>query len=126
MAYEYDSENIFAKILRGEIPNNTVLETEHCLAFRDLYPQAPEHILVIPKGPYVNFDHFGAEASDTELADFSRTVARIAKEIGVSPDAGGQGYRLITNTGAHGVQDVPHMHMHLLGGRVLGRILQQA
>jgi len=81
---------------------------------------------VIPKGPYVNFDHFGAKASDAELVDFSRTVARIAAETGVSPDAGGQGYRLISNAGAHGVQDVPHMHMHLIGGRVLGRILQQA
>ncbi len=126
MAYEYDSENIFAKILRGEIPNNTVLETEHCLAFRDLYPQAPEHILVIPKGPYVNFDHFGAEASDAELADFSRTIARIAREIGVDPASGGDGYRLITNAGRNASPDVPHLHIHLLGGRHLGRMLQQA
>ena len=126
MAYEYDSENIFAKILRGEIPNNTVMETEHCLAFRDLYPQAPEHILVIPKGAYVNFDHFGAEASDAELVDFSRTVARIARDIGVDPASGGNGYRLIANTGTDGVADVPHLHVHLLGGRRLGRMLQQA
>jgi len=126
MAYEYDKENIFAKILRGEIPNTTVMETEHCLAFRDLYPQAPEHILVIPKGAYVNFDHFGTEASDAELADFSRIIAKIAQDIGVDPASGGDGYRLIANTGKHGVQDVPHMHMHLLGGRRLGRMLQQA
>ncbi len=125
MAYAYDNENIFAKILRGDIPNDTVLETEYCLAFRDLYPQAPEHILVIPKGAYVNFDHFGTEGSDAELADFSRTVAKIARQIGVDPASGGDGYRLISNTGAHGVQDVPHVHIHLLAGRPLGRMLQQ-
>jgi len=123
MAYKYDSKNIFAKILRGEIPNNTVMETEHCLAFRDIAPQAPEHILVIPRGAYVNFDHFGAEASDAELVDFNRTIAKIANEIGAAPGEGGEGYRLIANTGAHGVQDVPHFHMHLLGGRRLGRML---
>ncbi|MCF6273356.1 MAG: histidine triad nucleotide-binding protein [Rhodobacteraceae bacterium] len=124
MAYEYDPQNIFAKILRGEIPNTTVMETEHCLAFRDIAPAAPEHILVIPKGAYVNFDHFGAEASDAELVDFSRTVAKIAREIGVAPAAGGSGYRLISNTGSHGVQDVPHLHIHLLGGRRLGRMIE--
>ena len=123
MAYDYDSENIFAKILRGEIPNDTVMETDHCLAFRDIAPQAPVHVLVIPKGAYVNFDHFGSEASDTELVDFNRTVAKIANEIGAAPGDGGEGYRLIVNTGAHGVQDVPHFHMHLLGGRRLGRML---
>lgn len=123
MAYEYDSENIFAKILRGEIPNTTVMETEHCLAFRDINPLAPEHILVIPRGAYVNFDHFGAEATDAELVDFSRTIAKIAQEIGAAPSEGGNGYRLITNTGADGVQDVPHLHVHLLGGRRLGRML---
>ncbi len=124
MAYDYDNENIFAKILRGEIPNTTVMETGHCLAFRDIAPAAPEHILVIPKGAYVNFDHFGSEASDAELVDFSRTVAKIADEIGVAPGSGGAGYRLIANTGKHGVQDVPHMHVHLLGGRRLGRMIQ--
>ncbi len=126
MAYTYDTENIFAKILRGEIPNNTVMETEHCLAFRDLYPQAPEHILIIPKGAYVNFDHFGAEASDAELVDFSRIIAKISRDIGVSPDMGGQGYRLIANADIHGVADVAHLHVHLLGGRRLGRMLQPA
>ena len=100
------------------------METEHCLAFRDINPLAPEHILVIPKGAYVNFDHFGAEASDAELADFTRTLAKIAKETGMAPSEGGEGYRLIANTGAHGVQDVPHYHMHLIGGRRLGRMLQ--
>lgn len=123
MAYTYDSENIFAKILRGEIPNNTVLETAHCLAFQDINPMAPDHILIIPKGPYVNFDHFGAEASNAELADFSRVIARIAKDIGVDPASGGGGYRLIANTGKNGVQDVPHVHVHLIAGRPLGRML---
>jgi len=123
MAYDYDSENIFAKILRGEIPNSTVMETEHCLAFRDIAPQAPEHILVIPRGAYVNFDHFGAEASDAEIVDFSRTVAKITQEIDAAPGQGGEGYRLIANTGNHGVQDVPHLHVHILGGKRLGRML---
>lgn len=123
MAYEYDSENIFAKILRGEIQNTTVMETEHCLAFRDISPLTPEHILVIPKGAYVNFDHFGMEASDAELADFSRVIAKITREIGVAQDTGGNGYRLISNAGPHGVQDVQHLHMHILGGRRIGRMI---
>ncbi len=123
MAYEYDSDNIFAKILRGEIPNDTVMETEHSLAFRDIAPAAPEHILVIPKKAYVNFDHFGAKATDAEIVDFTRTVAKITLELGVAQAAGGEGYRLITNAGPHGVQDVPHYHMHILGGRRLGRMI---
>jgi histidine triad (HIT) family protein len=126
MAYAYDDQNVFAKILRGEIPNRTVLETEHCLAFEDIRPQAPVHVLVIPKGPYVNFDHFGTEASDAEIADFTRTVARLCAELGVAPGAAGGGYRLIANSGEAGVQEVPHMHVHILGGRVLGRMLERA
>ena len=123
MAYDYDDQNVFARILRGEIPNATVLETDHTLAFRDIRPQAPLHVLVIPKGPYVNFDHFGAEASDAEILDFNRTVARLCTDLDVAPCDGGAGYRLIANSGAAGVQEVPHMHMHILGGRVLGRML---
>ncbi|WP_285671292.1 histidine triad nucleotide-binding protein [Paralimibaculum aggregatum] len=123
MSYAYDDQNIFAKILRGEIPNRTVLETEHCLAFHDIAPQAPVHVLVIPKGPYVNADHFGAEASAGELADFQRTIARVAAETGVAESAGGEGYRLIANSGVNGVQEVPHYHVHMLGGRGLGRML---
>jgi histidine triad (HIT) family protein len=126
MPYAYDDQNVFAKILRGEIPNKTVLETEHCLAFHDIRPQAPVHVLVIPKGAYVNFDHFGAEASDAEIADFTRTVARLCADLGVAPGAEGSGYRLIANSGAHGVQEVPHLHVHLLGGRRLGRMLPSA
>jgi histidine triad (HIT) family protein len=123
MPYSYDDQNVFARILRGEIPNDTVLETEHTLAFRDIRPQAPVHVLVIPKGAYVSFDHFGAEASDAEIVDFTRVVAEVCARIGVAPGNGGDGYRLIANSGAHGVQEVPHMHLHILGGRGLGRML---
>lgn len=125
MAYTYDDTNVFARILRGEIPNKTVLETEHTLAFHDIGPQAPLHVLVIPKGRYVTFDHFAAEASEAELVDFMRTAAKVCEITGISPAAGGEGYRTIANSGVHGVQEVPHYHMHILGGRVLGRMLQQ-
>jgi histidine triad (HIT) family protein len=122
MPYAYDDQNIFAKILRGEIPNETVLETAHCLAFKDINPQAPVHVLVIPKGPYVCFDHFAAEASDGELADFNRAIGEVCRltEVAVG------GYRVISNAGEHGVQEVPHLHMHVLGGRNLGRMLERA
>ena len=123
MAYSYDDTNVFARILRGEIPNKTVKETAHTLAFHDIGPQAPVHVLVIPKGRYVNFDHFAAEASEAEIVDFMRTAAEVCKMTGVAPDATGAGYRTIANSGAHGVQEVPHYHMHILGGRVLGRML---
>ena len=123
MAYDYDDQNIFARILRGEIPNQTVAETEHTLAFHDIRAQAPVHVLVIPKGPYVTYDHFAAEASDAEIADFTRVVGRLCADLGVAPDAGG-GYRLIVNAGQDGGQEVPHMHVHILGGRGLGRMLQ--
>ncbi len=126
MAYAYDDQNIFAKILRGEIPNKTVLETEHTLAFEDIRPQAPVHVLVIPKGAYVAYDHFAAEASDAEIVDFNRVVAKLCGDLGVSPGAGDGGFRLITNAGNDGVQEVPHMHVHILGGRVLGRMLAPA
>ncbi len=125
MAYSYDDQNVFAKILRGEIPNQTVLETEHSLAFRDIGPQAPDHVLVIPKGPYVTQDHFALEASDAEIVDFNRVVGRICAMLGVSPGAGGAGYRTISNAGADAVQEVPHFHMHILAGRPLGRMLEK-
>lgn len=107
MAYTYDDQNIFAKILRGEIPNNTVLETEHTLAFRDIQPQAPAHVLVIPKGPYVCFDHFVLEASDAEIVDFNRTVGEVVKAEGLQE----RGYRIISNAGEAGVQEVPHLSL---------------
>lgn len=119
----YDPQNIFARILRGEIPNKTVLETPHTLAFHDIHPQAPIHVLVIPKGAYVTFDHFAAEASAEELTDFHRTAAKVCAMLGIAP---GQGYRAITNAGVHGMQEVPHYHLHILGGRVLGRLLEDS
>ncbi|MCL4109705.1 UNVERIFIED_CONTAM: hypothetical protein GTU68_018432 [Idotea baltica] len=124
MGYVYDTENIFAKILRGEIPNKTVLETEHSLAFEDINPQAPTHVLVIPKGAYVCYDHFANEASDVEILDYTRAVGQVCRKVGVTPGAGNEGYRLIANTGNHGVQDVPHLHVHILGGRSMGRMVQ--
>ena len=123
MSYAYDDQNIFAKILRGEIPNKTVLETEHTLAFEDIQPQAPVHVLVIPKGAYVSYDHFAAEASDAEIVDFNRAVAEICRQTSVQ--LGDGGFRAITNSGEHGVQEVPHFHLHIIGGRPLGRMLQK-
>ncbi|SDE32475.1 HIT domain-containing protein [Limimaricola pyoseonensis] len=121
MRFDYDPENIFAKILRGEIPNKTVLETEHTLAFEDIRPQAPVHVLVIPKGAYVSQDHFARDATDAEILDFNRTVAKLCETIGVE-----EGFRTISNARGHGVQEVPHFHMHILGGRPLGRMLAPA
>ena len=124
MAYKYDDQNIFAKILRGEIPNSTVRETEHTLAFSDIAPQAPEHVLVIPKGSYVTADHFFSEATDTEILDFWRTFTEIAGSLGVTPDSG-SGYRMIANSGPDGLQEVPHFHVHILAGRPLGPMLMR-
>jgi len=123
MSYDYDDQNVFAKILRGEIPTKPVLDTAHTLAFPDIAPQAPDHVLVIPKGAYVNYDHFAAEASEAEIVDFTRAVGRVCAILGVAPEVGG-GYRLISNAGAAAVQEVPHMHVHILGGRPLGRMLE--
>lgn len=120
----YDPSNIFARILRGEIPNDTVAENDHALAFRDIRPQAPVHVLVIPKGAYVSYDDFAANASDAEIVGFHRLVAQVARSEGLSLAEGSHGFRAITNAGAHGVQEVPHFHLHLLGGRPLGRMLQ--
>ncbi|MBM7069515.1 HIT domain-containing protein [Actibacterium sp. 188UL27-1] len=123
MSYDYDDQNIFAKILRGEIPNDTVLETEHSLAFRDIQPHAPVHVLVIPKGAYVSFDHFAAEADPVEIVDFTRALGRICQTENVCPVDGHEGYRLLSNAGPAANQEVPHMHMHLVGGHSLGAIL---
>lgn len=125
MAYDYDPNNIFARILRGEIPNNTILETAHTLAFRDIAPKAPEHVLVIPKGAYVTFDHFCAEAPDEEVLDFTRACAEVCRIIGAEAHSGGLGFRAITNAGAHGMQEVPHYHLHILAGRPLGRLVDE-
>jgi len=116
----YDPANIFAKVLRGEIPNDTVLETEHTLAFRDIRPQAPVHVLVIPKGAYVDYGDFAARAPEAEIVDFHRALAQVC-----AGEAGGAGFRLISNAGAHGHQEVPHMHVHVMAGRPLGPMLVQ-
>ncbi len=115
----YDPGNIFAKILRGEIPCNRVYEDEYALAFHDIAPQAPVHVLVIPKGPYVSWDDFSATASEGEIAGFVRAVGIVARQLGlVEP-----GYRLLGNVGAHGGQEVAHLHVHLFGGKPLGRMI---
>jgi len=115
----YDDSNIFARILRGEIPSSKVFEDEHVLAFNDINPLSPTHILVIPKGPYVSWDDFSAKASDTEIAAFVRAVGRIAREAGLV----GEGYRLLANTGGNAGQEVPHLHVHIFAGRGLGPML---
>ena len=122
MRYAYDPQNVFARILRGEIPCQKVHETPHSLAFRDINPQAPTHVLVIPKGPYVNFDHFAAEASEVEIADFVRACGHVAALTGHAESAGGNGYRILSNAGPDAHQEVPHLHIHVFGGRFLGRM----
>jgi histidine triad (HIT) family protein len=118
----YDDSNVFARILRGEIPCKKVYEDEFVLAFHDINPQAPIHILVIPKGRYVSWDDFSAQAPDSEIAGFIRGVGHVAREQGlVAP-----GYRLLANIGGHAHQEVPHLHIHLFGGRELGPMLSHA
>ena len=120
MPYTYDEANIFARILRGEIPNRTVLETAHSLAFHDIAPQAPVHVLVIPKGAYVCYDHFAEAASDAEIAGFWRTVGETARILGVDK----AGYRTLANHGRNAHQEVFHLHVHIFGGRPLGPMLE--
>lgn len=115
----YDDENVFAKILRGEIPSRTVYEDDHCLAFHDINPLAPTHVLVIPKGRYVSWDDFSRQASDDEIAGYVRAIGKIAGDLGLV----GGGYRLLANVGPNAGQEVPHLHVHLFGGRALGPML---
>jgi len=115
----YDDSNIFARILRGELPCTKVYEDEHVLAFHDINPLAPTHILVIPKGSYVSWDDFSDHASDAEIAAFTRAVGKIARDAGlVEP-----GYRILANVGSNSGQEVPHLHAHIFGGRPLGPML---
>jgi diadenosine tetraphosphate (Ap4A) HIT family hydrolase len=115
----YDESNIFARILRGEIPAKAVYEDEHALAFHDINPQAPVHILIIPKGAYVSWDDFSERASAEEIAGFVRAVGHVARDQGlVAP-----GYRLLANAGMNSGQEVPHLHVHIFGGRGLGPML---
>jgi histidine triad (HIT) family protein len=117
----YDPDNIFAKILRGDIPNRTVFEDQHVLAFHDINPQAPVHVLVIPKGPYENMTVFSNEASAEEQAALMRAIGEVLKIMEVAE----AGYRIISNNGQDGEQEVPHLHIHVLGGRRLGRMLDR-
>jgi histidine triad (HIT) family protein len=115
----YDDQNIFAKILRGEIPNRMVFEDQWALAFHDINPQAPYHVLVIPKGAYVSWNDFSARASADEIAGFVRAIGTVARDAGlVEP-----GYRLLANIGQHGHQEVPHLHVHIFAGKPLGPML---
>ena len=125
MPYTYDNQNIFAKILRNEIPCNKVLETANSLAFHDINPAAPKHVLVIPKGSYVTYDHFAQTATDDEITDFVRAIGEVCKITGVQPSSGGTGFRSIANTGSDAIQEVPHFHTHIIGGRNLGRMISQ-
>ncbi len=115
----YDDTNIFARILRGEFPCKKTYEDQWALAFHDINPQAPMHVLVIPKGQYVSFVDFSASASADEIAGFMRAVGKVAKDLGLEA----QGYRLLANMGVHSGQEVPHFHVHLFAGRPLGRML---
>lgn len=115
----YDDANIFARILRGEIPCKKVFEDEHALAFHDINPQAPVHVLVIPKGPYVSWADFSASAGDAAIAGFVRAVGQVARELGLEEP----GYRLLANAGIHAHQEVPHLHVHIFGGTQMGAML---
>lgn len=117
----YDDGNVFARILRGEIPSTRVYEDEWAIAFHDIAAQAPTHVLVIPRGAYVSWDDFSARASDEEIAGFVRAVGTVARQL----DLVAPGYRLLANTGRDGGQEVPHLHVHLFAGRTLGPMLAQ-
>jgi histidine triad (HIT) family protein len=115
----YDDDNIFARILRGEIPARKVYEDDHAFAFHDINPQAPTHVLVIPKGRYVSWADFAAKAPDAEIAGFVRAVGTVAHELGIEDS----GYRLLANAGPNSHQEVPHLHVHIFGGKKLGPML---
>ncbi|HVT50251.1 MAG TPA: histidine triad nucleotide-binding protein [Dongiaceae bacterium] len=115
----YDPNNIFAKILRGEIPCDKVYEDEHVLAFRDIRPQAKVHALIIPKGAYISAQDFSAKASEAEIVGFTRSIAKVVDALGVASG----GYRIIANIGGDGGQEVPHYHIHILGGQKIGRMV---
>jgi len=118
----YDPSNIFARILRGEIPCKKIHEDAYALAFHDIRPQTPVHALVIPKGAYVSNADFTANASDAEIAGFWRMVGKVARDLGLE----GSGYRILSNVGEDGGQEVPHFHVHIFGGRRIGRMVPRA
>lgn len=117
----YDTNNIFARILRGEIPCSKVYEDEYALAFNDVHPKAPVHVLVVPRGAYVSITDFSQNASPEEISGFFRAVGEVVKKLGVDES----GYRTIANTGLNGGQEVPHFHLHILAGRALGPMLMK-
>ena len=117
----YDDGNIFARLLRGEIPSRRVYEDEWAVAFHDIAPQAPVHVLVIPRNRHVSLADFTANAPDAEVAGFFRAVGMVARQFGLEQP----GYRVLANVGDHGGQEVPHFHVHLFGGRSLGRMVDQ-
>ena len=118
----YDSNNVFARILRGEIPCKKLYESKHALAFHDINPLAPVHVLVIPKGAYVTLDELTAQGSAEELADFLKAIGEVAKLTGAT----GSGYRILANNGDDANQEVPHLHVHVFAGRPLGPMLKRA
>jgi histidine triad (HIT) family protein len=119
----YDDQNIFAKILRGEIPCDKIYEDDFVLVFEDVRPQAPSHALIIPKGKFADINDFSKNASDNEIVGLNRAIATVADQLGISENSGGNGYRLISNAGNDSHQEVPHLHFHLLAGRPLGPML---
>ena len=118
----YDENNVFAKILRGEIPCKKLFENDYALAFEDLYPQRKHHVLVIPKGKFNNLDDFTNNASEVEISELFKAISHVASELGISASEGG--YRVISNIGINGGQEVPHLHFHSLGGERVGKMLQ--
>ena len=119
----YDNNNIFAKILRSEIPCKKIYEDEYVLAFHDVNPQKKIHALVIPKGEYMSLDDFSSNASEKEIAGLIKGIGKVAKEIGVSDVVKGGGYRSLVNVGENGGQEVPHLHFHILGGEKVGKMV---
>ena len=119
----YDKNNIFAKILRGEMPCKKIYENEYILAFHDINPQKKVHALVIPKGKYINLDDFSSKASDQEITGLIKGISIVAKKIGVSDEVKGGGYRTLVNVGENGEQEVPHLHFHIFGGEKVGKMV---
>ena len=119
----YDKNNIFAKILRGEIPCKKIHEDKYVLAFHDVNPQKKVHVLVIPKGKYVNLDDFSGKASEEEILSLIKGISIVAKKIGVSGEVKGGGYRSLVNVGENGGQEVPHLHFHIFGGEKVGKMV---
>ena len=118
----YDKNNIFAKILRGEIPCKKIYENEYILSFYDINPQKKIHALVIPKGEYIDLDDFSSRASEKEISELIKAISIVAKKLGISID-GGKGYRTLANIGENGGQEVPHLHFHLFGGEKVGKMV---